>query len=191
MEVLLLERIERLGGVGDLVKVRNGYARNFLFPKKKALRATAENRAFFEERKAHIQQENAEKRAHAEKEVKKIDGIFVTIIQQAGEDGRLFGSIRRQDITAAIAEASGEEQLDKGVVILTTPIKNVGIYHVDIRLHAEVKCQVKVNVARSKDEAEDAKREFLNPGGKKSKKKGDEAEAEAVDLAEVEAEGNA
>lgn len=192
MEVLLLERIEKLGKVGDLVKVRNGYARNFLFPRKKALRATTENRAYFEERKAHIEQENVEKRGHAEQEAKKIDGIFVTLIQQAGEDGRLFGSIRRQDITAAIAENTSEEQLDKNVVILTTPIKNIGVHVVDIRLHADVKCQIKVNVARSKDEADDAKREFLNPGsGKKGKKKFEAVEEAEVDLAEVEPEGNA
>lgn len=194
MDVILLERVERLGGVGDQVKVRDGYARNFLLPMNKALRATAENKAFFEERKAHIEKENAEKRVHAEQEAKKIDGIFVTLIQQAGEDGRLFGSVRRRDITAAIAEATGEEQLDRGVVILTTPIKNVGVHSVTIRLHPEVKSQVKVNVARSKDEAEEAKKEFLNPGSSKKGKAKKEAageEAPAVDLAELSPEGNA
>jgi large subunit ribosomal protein L9 len=192
MEVILLERVEKLGAVGDLVKVRDGYARNFLIPNKKALRATKENQAYFEERKAQIQQENAEKRAEAEQESKKLDGVFVTLIQQAGEDGRLFGSVRRQDITAAIADVTGEEALDKTVVILSTPIKNVGIYSVTIRLHPEVKVAVKVNVARSKDEAEDAKKEFLNPGsGKKGKRKEAAAEEAPVDLAEVAPEGNA
>lgn len=193
MEVILLERVEKLGTVGDLVKVRDGYARNFLIPNKKALRATAENQAYFQERKAHIEQENAEKRAAAEQESKKIDGVFVTLIQQAGEDGRLFGSVRRRDIAAAIAEATGEEALDKTLIVLSTPIKNVGIYTVTIRLHPEVKVLVKVNVARSKDEAEEAKKEFLNPGSsKKGRKKVEETElSPVVDLAAVETEGNA
>lgn len=200
MEVILLEQIEKLGNVGELVKVRDGFARNFLLPQKKALRATEENRAYFEERKAQIQQENEAKRAEAAEEAKKVDGIFIALIQQAGEDGRLFGSVRRRDITAQIAEQTGDAQLDKSAVILTTPIKTLGIHQISLKLHAEVKASVYVNVARSKDEAEEAKKELLS--SKKNKKKDQAekveaveaapAEAEApVDLAEVAPEGNA
>lgn len=185
MQVILLERVERLGTVGDVVKVKDGYARNFLFPKGKALRATNENKAAFEVRKAEIQKENDNRKVEAQKLVSKVEGVFVTLIQQASEDGRLFGSIRRRDIAASVLEATGLD-LAREVVLLTTPIKEIGIHSVKLRLHADVVTEVKVNVARSESEAAIAKQEFLNPSAKKKGKNQQAAEEEAVDAAPAE-----
>lgn len=163
MEVVLLERVEKLGAVGDQVKVKDGYARNYLIPNKKALRATADNIAYFEEKRAEIEAENAKLKAEAEKDAKGIDGQVVTLIQQAGEDGRLFGSVRRRTIVHALAEETGADELNKETILITTPIKELGIHTVSVRLHSEVVVKLHVNVARSADEAAEAKRVFLNP----------------------------
>ncbi len=185
MQVILLERIERLGTVGDVVKVKDGYARNFLFPKGKALRATNENKAAFEVRKAEIQKENENRKTEAQKLVSKVEGVFVTLVEQASEDGRLFGSIRRSDIAASIKGATGLE-LAREVVLLTTPIKEIGIHAVKLRLHADVVTEVKVNVARSESEAAQAKQEFLNPSAKKKGKAQAADEEVAEDAAPAE-----
>jgi large subunit ribosomal protein L9 len=152
MQVILLERVENLGVIGDEVKVRDGYARNFLLPQKKALRANEANRKLFEARRAEIEARNAEAKAAAEKASGKIDGSSYVLIRQAGEAGQLYGSVSSRDIADEIVKAGA--QIDRAAVVLDKPIKTIGLYDVRIRLHAEVYANVKVNVARSTDEAE-------------------------------------
>jgi large subunit ribosomal protein L9 len=152
MQVILLERVENLGGIGDEVKVRDGFARNFLLPQKKALRATDANRKVFEARRAEIEARNAEARAEAEKASGKIDGSSYVLIRQAGEAGQLYGSVSSRDIADEVVK--GGAKIDRAAVVLDKPIKTIGLYDVRIRLHAEVYASVKVNVARSTDEAE-------------------------------------
>jgi len=152
MQVILLERIEDLGGIGDEVKVRDGYARNFLLPQKKALRATETNRKAFEARRAEIEAKNAEAKAAAEKASGNIDGQSYVLIRQAGEAGQLYGSVSSRDIADEVVKAGAK--IERGAVVLNKPIKTIGVYDVRVRLHAEVYATVKVNVARSADEAE-------------------------------------
>jgi len=152
MQVILLERVENLGGIGDEVKVRDGFARNFLLPQKKALRATDTNRKVFEARRAEIEARNAEAKADAEKASGKVDGTSYVLIRQAGEAGQLYGSVSSRDIADEIAKSGAK--IDRGAVVLDKPIKTIGVHDVRIRLHAEVYANVKVNVARSTDEAE-------------------------------------
>jgi large subunit ribosomal protein L9 len=152
MQVILLERVESLGGIGDEVKVRDGFARNFLLPQKKALRATDANRKVFEARRSEIEARNAEARSGAEKASKGVDGQTYTLIRQAGEAGQLYGSVSARDIADEIVKSGAK--IDRSAVILDKPIKTVGLHAVRIRLHAEVSVNVSVNVARSADEAE-------------------------------------
>jgi len=152
MQVILLERVENLGGIGDEVKVRDGFARNFLLPQKKALRANETNRKSFEARRAEIEARNAETRSTAEKSSKSIDGQSYVLIRQAGEAGQLYGSVSSRDIADEIVKAGA--QIDRSAVVLDKPIKTIGLYDVRVRLHAEVSVNVKVNVARSQDEAD-------------------------------------
>ena len=152
MQVILLERVENLGAIGDEVKVRDGFARNYLLPQKKALRATDANRKAFESRRAEIEAHNAAARADAQKASGKIDGQSYVLIRQAGEGGQLYGSVSSRDIAEEIVKAGGK--IDRAAVVLDKPIKTIGVYDVRIRLHAEVSATVKVNVARSTDEAE-------------------------------------
>jgi large subunit ribosomal protein L9 len=152
MQVILLERVENLGGIGDEVKVRDGYARNFLLPNKKALRANEANRKVFEARRAELEAKNAEAKSAAEKASGKIDGQSYVLIRQAGEAGQLYGSVSSRDIAEQIAK--GGAKIDRGSVVLDKPIKTIGLYDVRVRLHADVSATVKVNVARSADEAE-------------------------------------
>lgn len=167
MEVILLERSQNLGNVGDFVKVKNGYARNFLLPFKKALRATDENRKVFEAQRATLEKENNERKVKAEKLAVKLEGQFVVLIRQAGEDGRLFGSVSAKDISDAAADASSVE-VKRNQVVQFNPIKQLGVHNVKISLHPEVIVNVHVNVARSAGEAEIAKKEFLTPVKKES-----------------------
>jgi large subunit ribosomal protein L9 len=152
MHVILLERVENLGAIGDEVRVRDGFARNFLLPQKKALRATDANRKLFEARRAEIEAKNAEARADAESASKKVDGSSYVLIRQAGEAGQLYGSVSSRDIADEIAKSGAK--VDRAAIVLDKPIKTIGLYDVRIRLHAEVYANVKVNVARSTDEAE-------------------------------------
>jgi len=152
MQVILLERVESLGSIGDEVKVRDGFARNFLLPQKKALRATDANRKVFEAQRAQIEARNAEARAGAEKASKGVDGQTYTLIRQAGEAGQLYGSVSARDIADEIVKSGAK--IDRSAVVLDKPIKTVGLHPVRIRLHAEVSVSVTVNVARSADEAE-------------------------------------
>ncbi len=152
MKVILLERVERLGALGDVVNVKDGFARNYLLPRQKALRANKSNLKVFESQRHNIEARNAETRAGAEQAAKKIDGESVVIIRQAGESGQLYGSVSGRDVAEAIQAAGG--QTDRSMVVLDRPIKTLGVHDVKVRLHAEVAVTVKVNVARSNDEAE-------------------------------------
>ncbi len=152
MDVILLERVEKLGAIGDVVKVKDGFARNFLLPNKKALRANEANRKVFEANRARIESDNAERRSVAEKEAKTYDKTSVTLIRQASNAGQLYGSVAIRDLVEAL-ESDGHK-LTKSQVILDKPIKAIGIYDVKVALHPEVLVTVKVNVARSPEEAE-------------------------------------
>ena len=152
MQVILLERIERLGTIGDEVNVKNGFARNFLIPQGKALLANDRNRARFEAEREAIETRNAEARAKAESEGSTLDGMIFTLIRQAGDTGQLYGSVTARDVADA-AEAAGHK-IPRSGVRLNRPIKAIGIYDVAIRLHAEVTITVQANVARSTEEAE-------------------------------------
>ena len=152
MEVILLERVEKLGQMGDVVKVRAGFARNFLLPQKKALRANEANRKLFEANKAKIVADNEAKRTDAEAASKDIDGVSVTLIRQASNTGQLYGSVAVRDIVEALV-ADGKK-VTKQQIVLDKPIKAIGLYEVKVSLHAEVSVTVKVNVARSPEEAD-------------------------------------
>jgi len=152
MDVILLERIEKLGAIGDVVKVKNGYARNFLLPNGKALRANESNRKVFESNRERIESQNAERRAAAETDSKSIDGITVQLIRQASNTGQLYGSVSARDL-AELLEAEGHK-VAKNQIVLDRPIKAIGLQDVRIALHPEVSVTIKVNVARSPEEAE-------------------------------------
>jgi large subunit ribosomal protein L9 len=152
MDVILLERIEKLGHIGDVVKVKNGYARNFLLPRGKALRANEANRKVFEANRARIEAENAERRSAAEKDSKTIDGVSIQLIRQASNTGQLYGSVSARDLAEAL-EAQGHK-VAKNQIVLDRPIKAIGMQDVRVALHPEVSVNIRVNVARSPEEAE-------------------------------------
>jgi len=152
MQVILLERVEKLGTIGDEVNVKNGYARNFLIPQGKALLATEKNRRRFEAEREVIEQRNADARSEAEAEAKSLEGETFVLIRQSGETGQLYGSVSARDIAEAAADAG--HKVARSAVRLDQPIKAIGTYDVDIRLHPEVSVTVQANVARSPDEAE-------------------------------------
>ena len=152
MEIILLERVEKLGAIGDVVKVKDGFARNYLLPRKKALRANESNRKVFEANRSRIEKENAEKRTDAEKASKGVDGKTVQLIRQASNTGQLYGSVSARDIVEAL-EGVGAH-VTKSQVVLDRPIKAIGVHEVKIALHPEVAVMVKVNVARSPEEAD-------------------------------------
>ncbi len=153
MEIILLERIEKLGGIGDVVNVKNGFARNYLLPNNKALRANDANRKLFEANRAKIESDNADRRGEAEIRAKDIDGKQIVLIRQASNTGQLYGSVSVRDIVDALIE-DGVEGLGKSMVELERPIKSLGLVDVKVKLHPEVIVSVGVNVARSPDEAE-------------------------------------
>jgi large subunit ribosomal protein L9 len=152
MDVILLERVEKLGAIGDVVKVKDGFARNFLLPNKKALRANEANRKVFEANRARIEADNANRRTDAEKDAKSFKDASVTLIRQASNVGQLYGSVAVRDLVEAL-EAAGHKVV-KSQVVLDKPIKAIGLYEVKVALHPEVSVTVKVNVARSPEEAE-------------------------------------
>jgi large subunit ribosomal protein L9 len=152
MEVILLERIEKLGAIGDVVKVKNGYARNFLLPNGKALRANETNRKVFESNRERIEAQNAERRATAQADSKGIGGTTVQLIRQASNTGQLYGSVSARDL-AELLEAQGHK-IAKNQIVLDRPIKAIGLQDVKIALHPEVSVTIHVNVARSPEEAE-------------------------------------
>jgi len=152
MKVILLERVDRLGGIGDTVQVKDGFARNFLLPRQKALRATEANQRIFDAERATIEARNAANKAEAEKAGAELDGTSYVLIRQAGETGQMYGSVAARDVADAIQAEGGK--VERSQVILNLPIKTLGVHEVKVRLHSEVIITVKVNVARSQDEAE-------------------------------------
>jgi len=151
MDIILLERIEKLGSIGDIVTVKDGYARNFLLPQKKALRANEANKKVFEANRERLEAENATRRADAEKLGEKVAGAEVVLIRAASNAGQLYGSVSVRDMAQGLADQGHD--IDKRMVILGAPIKTIGMHNVTIALHPEVHVTVKANVARSDDEA--------------------------------------
>lgn len=151
MQVILLERVEKLGQMGDVVNVKPGFARNFLLPQQKALRATEENLSSFEEQKAKLEADNAKRRESAATDSEKLEGMFVALIRQAGDAGQLFGSVSARDIATEVSTSG--LTVDKRQVKLDQPIKSLGLYPIRIDLHPEVSVTVTANVARSAEEA--------------------------------------
>ncbi|MEW5726546.1 MAG: 50S ribosomal protein L9 [Pseudomonadota bacterium] len=176
MEVILLERIEKLGQMGEVVKVKPGYARNFLLPQKKALRASKDNLAYFEKQRAQLEAINLKRREEAEKVAEKMDGLKVLMVRQAGEGGQLYGSVSGRDVADAIKDAGFT--VERRQVNLDTPIKTLGAYPIRVSLHPEVAVTVTITVARSQEEAERAA---------KAAEEAEAAEAEAPEAAEEEA----
>ncbi len=152
MEVILLERVEKLGQMGEVVNVKTGYARNFLLPQSKAVRATDDNRKRFEEQRAQLETSNLERKAEAEKVAQPLDGMMVKLIRQAGENGQLYGSVNARDIAEAVTEAGAT--IRRQQVWLSAPIKALGVHAIAVNLHPEVTIQVMVNVARSHEEGD-------------------------------------
>lgn len=173
MEVILLERVEKLGAMGDVVNVKSGFARNFLLPQQKALRATKANRARFEAEREFLEARNAEARDRAAEDGKSVDGSTYIIIRKAGETGQLYGSVSSRDIVEAM-----DDTIKRNMVKLENPIKTLGVHEVEIKLHAEVSATITVNVARSTDEAErQAKGEDVIASQLAEDKAGTEADA--------------
>src|ERR1700758_5335068 len=152
IELILLERVEKLGQMGQLVKVKQGFARNFLLPQKKALRATKENLAYFETQRAQLEANNLQRKSEATEIGGKIEGLRVVIVRQAGESGQLYGSVSARDIAEAVTEAGFT--IEKRQVVLDRPIKSLGLHPVRVALHPEISVTVTVNVAQSAEEAE-------------------------------------
>jgi large subunit ribosomal protein L9 len=152
MQVILLERIGRLGQMGDVVTVKDGFARNFLLPQKKALRATEDNRKHFESNRAQLEARNLALKKDAEGVSNKLDGKSFVTIRVAGDTGQLYGSVSNKDVSDLVT--TGGFSIHRNMVIIDKPIKTLGIHEVQVQLHPEVLCKVKINVARSEDEAE-------------------------------------
>jgi large subunit ribosomal protein L9 len=152
MEIILLERVEKLGSIGDVVTVKDGFARNYLLPNKKALRANEANRKVFEANRERIEADNAERRGAAAKSGEKVDGAEIVLIRASSNTGQLYGSVNVRDIAEAL-KAQGHD-VNKSQIVLERPIKSIGMTDVRVALHPEVHVGVKVNVARSDDEAE-------------------------------------
>ena len=152
MKVILLERVERLGTLGDVVTVKDGYARNFLLPRSKALRATSANLKVFDVQRAALEVRNQQTREGAEANGAALDGTIYAMIRQAGETGQLYGSVTGRDVADAVVAAGGK--IERAMVVLDKPIKTLGMHEVKVRLHPEVTVTVTLNIARSQDEAE-------------------------------------
>jgi large subunit ribosomal protein L9 len=152
MDVILLERVAKLGQMGEVVRVKDGFARNFLLPKGKALRATKENRARFETMKVELEARNLEQRSEAQKVAEKLDGQNFTVLRQAAENGQLYGSVSPRDIAALVSEKGFA--INRNQISLNTPIKSIGKHTVPIALHPEVEVTISISVARNADEAE-------------------------------------
>ncbi len=152
VDLILLERVEKLGQMGQLVKVKPGFARNYLLPQKKALRATKENLAYFESQRAQLEANNLHRKSEATEIGGKIEGLSVVVVRQAGESGQLYGSVSARDIAEAVSEAGFT--IEKRQVVLERPIKSLGLHSVRIVLHPEVSVAITANVAQSAEEAE-------------------------------------
>lgn len=184
MEVILLERIEKLGQMGDIVKVKPGYARNYLLPQKKAMRATKTNMDYFETQRGQLETDNLQRRSEAEAVSKKLKGLGVTLIRQAGESGQLYGSVNARDLAQAITEAGAT--VARGQIVLERVIKVLGLHPIRIRLHPEVFVTVSANVARSEEEAR-AQSETGHVVSVEEQQAAEDAAVEAV-IADVEAD---
>ena len=152
MKVVLLERVDNLGAIGDVVTVKDGFARNFLLPRDKARRATSNNLKAFELERVAIEARNEKNKEEAGKIGTKIDGQSYVMIRQAGETGQLYGSVAGRDVAEAVQAEGGK--VERSQIVLNTPIKSLGVHEVPVRLHAEVSVKVKINIARSAEEAE-------------------------------------
>lgn len=186
MDVILLERIARLGGVGDVVKVRNGFARNYLIPTEKALRANKENKALFESRRDTLMAQNNERKAEAEARAAAMGDVTVMVIRQASEDGKLYGSVAVRDVSDAL-EAEGHK-IDRRLIDLNQAIKTLGLYNVTVSLHPEVPIVIKVHVARNADSP--IPQELLEEEAPSffAAANDDAAEASASEVAQIEGE---
>lgn len=152
MDVILLERMENLGQMGDTVTVKNGYARNYLLPQQKALRATKDNVAYFETQRQQLEAQDLKRKQDAEKVAKKLEGFEVVLIRQAGDTGQLYGSVRSRDIQEAMIEKG--VTVERSQIAINTPIKTIGIFPISVSLHADVSVEIKVNIAKSDAEAD-------------------------------------
>ncbi|MAL79951.1 MAG: 50S ribosomal protein L9 [Sneathiella sp.] len=191
MEVVLLERVEKLGQMGDVVKVKNGYARNYLLPQKKALRASKENLAVFESQRAQLEADNLSRRDEAAKVGEKLDGEAVVLIRAASDSQQLYGSVSTQDIARAVSEAG--YTISRKQVVLDKVLKTLGLHDIKVRLHPEVTVNVTVNIARSNEEAEiQARGESVEEVAEAKLDARDEAVADVFEsTAETEDEDNA
>jgi large subunit ribosomal protein L9 len=181
MEIILLERIEKLGQMGEVVKVKAGFARNFLLPKKKALRATKENLAYFATQRQQLEAENLKHRDEAQKVADKLSGLKVVVIRSAGDTGQLYGSVSARDIAIAVSDAGFTIQ--RSQVVMERPVKTLGLFDLRVRLHPEVSAIVTVNVARSEEEAAEQQRlghAILTGEGEEIDEERARAEAEAL-----------
>ncbi len=184
MDIILLERVEKLGAIGDVVTVKDGYARNFLLPNKKALRANAANRKVFEANRAKIESDNASRRDEAQKASGGVEGKQIILIRAASQTGQLYGSVSVKDIVDGLV--AQDAKVTKGMIVLERPIKTLGIFGVKVVLHPEVSVNVQVNVARSDDEAE-LQKDGVNVLDQMFEAEQAEIAAEAIE-AQVEAE---
>ncbi len=191
MKVILLERVEGKGGLGDVVNVKDGYARNFLLPRSKALRANAANLKVFEGQRAEIEARNAKAKEAAGGAGEKLDGTVYILIRQAGESGQLYGSVAGRDVADAVNEAGGTK-VDRAMVVLDKPIKTLGMHELKIRLHAEVTVTVTLNIARSQDEAERQARgeNIIDSQFEEDRIAGEQAQADLLEGGAGSIEGN-
>jgi len=187
MEVILLERVAKLGQMGEVVRVKDGFARNFLLPKGKALRATKENRARFETMKVELETRNLEQKSEAEKVAKKLDGQKFTVLRQAAEGGQLYGSVSPRDLATLVTENGFT--ISRAQIALNSPIKMIGLHKVPVSLHPEVEVTIEVTVARNADEAQRIARgeSIAGPGKEREEPEGEEAASLAESFFEPEA----
>jgi large subunit ribosomal protein L9 len=182
MQLILLERIENLGQMGDVVTVKPGFARNFLLPQKRALRATKENVEQFQAQRAQLETANLERRGEAEQVAERLNGQMAVVLRSAGESGQLYGSVNTRDIAAAASEAGFT--IDRRQVIMQRPVKVLGLHPIRIRLHPEVDASLIINVARTAEEAEQQRVLGHAIVGEEAEAELDEAATDAAELFE-------
>jgi len=188
MDVILLERVENLGQMGDVVKVKPGFARNYLLPQKKALRANDENKKVFENQRAELEARNLERKKEAEAAAKKIDGQSFIVIRQASETGVLYGSVSTRDIAAAASEQG--VKIERAQVRIDKPLKSLGLFPVRVSLHAEVNATIEINIARSEGEAErQARGEEIAAKADETPQEGEEQQEDVAEFFDEEAKG--
>jgi large subunit ribosomal protein L9 len=188
LDVILLERVENLGQMGQVVKVRPGFARNFLLPQKKAMRATKDNLTYFEKQRAQLEAQNLTRKSEAEQVGEKLNGLKVVLIRQAGENGQLYGSVSARDLSDAVTAAGFT--ITRGQVTMEKPIKTLGLFPLRVVLHPEVSVQVTANVAQSAEEAK-MQAEGIDPLKLAAEAAAREAEEQRKAAAEAAAQNNA